>query len=599
MKRALFLTTMLIAGYLGGCTPAKPAPEAPEQGCTSCDELNAIAGQKGLAPNKDAFRFVVMADRNGGQETGKWAQAVEEINRLRPDFVMCVGDLARGYKEDAPKLAAEWDEFHAENSRLRAPFFYTPGNHDVLGIETRKAYAQRHNVAGRPYYSFDFRQCHFVVLDTTCMVETKTEGELVAAQWDWLAKDLATTARSKHVFVFMHFPLWSRPVEWGKLRAMIDTAKTTMFAGHTHVLNHCVVDGVDCHTLCVTAVKLDSSSLAEGTFQMYAHVTVDGGEPTVAYVPVGQVLAPTVLDDAAEALLKAQIDQAVLTTVSAKGGPTTLYMVNTSKYEVTCAVQWLPATGDLKRILPPAESLKLAAGAQASRSFDFPAGSGGTLPRAKLEYKCTLMGKLQTATREVPIPVVQEIKALRIENAAVDGKLDEWKDLAPVRPDGGPASPRYRIAYDDQNLYLAADVSDPAIIIDGKQPWERDGIEIFWDPRQGEKQSGPFAGDCRQLLIPVPPEGQSATVFTNPDDKALAGAVKAACLRTKSGYSTEVAIPFSAIAKDFKPAPGRSLRMDLYVDDVSKPKGDVTVLPLSGKPESSRQTAHYVIVKFE
>lgn len=291
MKHSLLLTAVLAMCCLSGLMPAQTSQTLPA-GFSSPDKLNDIAGQKGLAPNSaGAFHFVVMSDRNGGQELGKWTQAVKEVNLLRPDFVMCVGDLASGYETNPNKLAAQWEQFHGENKAWLAPFFYTPGNHDVAGVEERKAYAARHNVDGHPYYSFDFRGCHFVVIDTTCMVENKNEADLVAAQWEWLAKNLAAARGSEHVFVFMHYPLWRRDAEWKKLRAMVDPAKTTMFAGHTHELKYSEVDGIACHTLAVTAVKINKPCPA-ATYQMFAYVTVDAGKPTVAYIPVGQIAAP-------------------------------------------------------------------------------------------------------------------------------------------------------------------------------------------------------------------------------------------------------------------------------------------------------------------
>ena len=134
---AFITMAVLVSVLLGGCAGGLARPA----------DLNRIAGQKGLAVNSaDTFRFVVMSDRNGGQEVGKWAVAVSEINRLRPDFVMCIGDLTPGYNDNPQVLARQWDEFHDENKGLLAPFFYCTGNHDVLGAESRKAYAQRHNV---------------------------------------------------------------------------------------------------------------------------------------------------------------------------------------------------------------------------------------------------------------------------------------------------------------------------------------------------------------------------------------------------------------------------------------------------------------------
>ena len=580
------ILSLCIAGCGGGQTPA---------------DLNHIAGQRGLAPNSaDTFRFVVMTDRNGGQEVGKWAIAVDEVNRLRPDFVMCIGDLTRGYKENPPLTEQEWNEFREENKALRAPFFFTPGNHDVLGVETRKAYGLRHNVNGAPYYSFDYRGCHFAVIDTTCMIEPKArtpEAPLAGAQWAWLAKDLAAAKGARHTFLLMHHPLWRYSSVWEKLRPMLDPARVTLFAGHTHNLDYSEIDGVPCHTLSVTAAKT-SGERARGSFQMYAFVTVDAGRPAVTYMPVGSALPLNAVDLAAEAIAQSAMEDAAMSTLGVSGGRTTLRLSNTSKYPMSCDLRWSGSAADLKAMTQPAETISLSPSGTAERTFEFPAFAGtDSLPKLQLTYSYTINKRLRSATREVPLPVVQEYFA------TPEGKPELTKttamDILP-RPSGTiPAPPNWRVTYDKQNLYVDVTAVDEKIVTEGKEPWQRDGIEIFWDPRPADQQDGPFAGDCRQVLLAVPDDGEPVKVQTNPKDGGLVEAVKAECLRGKAGYRIIATIPLASIAKDFTPGPGKSLRMDLYQDDKNAPDGQLTVTSVSGKPESSRKTAHYVIVRFK
>lgn len=587
-KQILALVAVL-ALLLVGCQNAATS------GLQTPADLDRIAGQKGAAPNSpDCFRFIVMTDRNGGQETGKWAIAVDEVNRLRPDFVMCIGDLTRSYKEDAAATAKEWDEFHDENKALRAPFFYCAGNHDVLGVETRKAYARRHNVAGKPYYSFEYRGCHFAVIDTTPLAEPKAvvrEEALAADQWAWLAKDLAAARTARHTFVFMHHPLWRYAGAWAKLRAMVDPARTTLFAGHTHKLDYREVDGVPCHTLAVTAAKAGGDR-ALGDFQMYAHVTVDAGSPAIAYMPLGSAMPLNVVDLAAEAVGKSVLDAATLSTVSVRGGNTMLLLTNSSKCEMACGLRWAGPADDLKQLPAPTETLTLVPGGMAARTYDFKSLSGGeSLPALGLTYSYTLNKKPRKASRDLPLPVAMEIPVAK-EGKPAMGKAPQM--------DGVKTPPiAWRLTYDEQNLYVDVSAADEKILTDAKEPWQRDGIEIFWNPRPADQRDGPFQGDCRQLLIPVPGDGQPAVVYTNPKDGALSKAVTAECLRGKAGYRILATVPLSAIAKDFKPAPGQSLRMDVYVDNIDDAKSPSKVIALSGKAESSRQTRHYIFATFK
>ena len=52
----------------------------------------------------EAFQFVIVSDRTGGHRSGVFEDAMEQVNRLRPSFVLSVGDLIEGYSEDPEKV---------------------------------------------------------------------------------------------------------------------------------------------------------------------------------------------------------------------------------------------------------------------------------------------------------------------------------------------------------------------------------------------------------------------------------------------------------------------------------------------------------------
>src|ERR1700757_1134505 len=65
------------------------------------------------------FRFALVSDRTGGHRARVFSQAVEQLNLLQPEFVLAVGDLIEGGKENAAHLAAEWKEFQGYVHRLQ------------------------------------------------------------------------------------------------------------------------------------------------------------------------------------------------------------------------------------------------------------------------------------------------------------------------------------------------------------------------------------------------------------------------------------------------------------------------------------------------
>ncbi len=88
----------------------------------------------------DDFQFAIVSDRTGGHRADVFSQAVEKLNLLQPAFVLSVGDLIEGGKKAEERLAAEWKEFDSFVNKLTMPFFYTPGNHDVLAPEAAKVW---------------------------------------------------------------------------------------------------------------------------------------------------------------------------------------------------------------------------------------------------------------------------------------------------------------------------------------------------------------------------------------------------------------------------------------------------------------------------
>src|SRR5581483_8703821 len=79
----------------------------------------------------DVFRFLVLSDRTGGHRPGIFSRAIEQVNLLQPEFVLCVGDLIEGGTTRPDRLTGEWKEFQGFVAKLQMPFFYLPGNHDL------------------------------------------------------------------------------------------------------------------------------------------------------------------------------------------------------------------------------------------------------------------------------------------------------------------------------------------------------------------------------------------------------------------------------------------------------------------------------------
>ncbi|MCK4409447.1 MAG: metallophosphoesterase, partial [Candidatus Eisenbacteria sp.] len=163
------------------------------------------------ADSEPLFRFAILSDRTGGHVPGIYPQVIEEINLLNPDFVVTVGDHIEGYGEDYERSEVEWDSLMVLIGALEAPFYMTPGNHDIWDDESEAMYKTR--TGFDPYYSFDYENTHFVILDNS---RIDVAADFPEEQRDWLVADLAQHNEAENIFVFAHRPLWAQTLVLGE-----------------------------------------------------------------------------------------------------------------------------------------------------------------------------------------------------------------------------------------------------------------------------------------------------------------------------------------------------------------------------------------------
>ncbi len=139
---------------------------------------------------------------------------------LKPAFVVGVGDLVMRSQERDFRVFEK--VVLAPLKGVGADYFPVLGNHDFPNENWKKLWG---NEKGRPYYSFDRGDCHFVILDLNKAMapDGKTfapgsEQEAIqkfgenfkagSAQHSWLQRDLAQTNK-RHIFVFAHIPAFT------------------------------------------------------------------------------------------------------------------------------------------------------------------------------------------------------------------------------------------------------------------------------------------------------------------------------------------------------------------------------------------------------
>ncbi|QCQ22775.1 calcineurin-like phosphoesterase C-terminal domain-containing protein [Desulfoglaeba alkanexedens] len=137
--------------------------------------------------------------------------------------------------------------------QMGIPVYYVPGNHDLDFDATsdRDSFDTHKSYIGATYYSFNYGDVHFVVLDDveypSPIHNGSYNGKIDDTQMEWLANDLAHVPMDKLIVLNMHIPIVSDVDRTSsqhqvdnreELYALLKGRKVVSMAGHTHTLSH-------------------------------------------------------------------------------------------------------------------------------------------------------------------------------------------------------------------------------------------------------------------------------------------------------------------------------------------------------------------------
>ena len=101
------------------------------------------------------FKFAVLGDSQF-ENSAVFERLIQEVNLLKPAFVIHTGNMIEGYTYDPVRIREEWEIFKKQIAALTMPFYPVAGNRDVATTPLQAVFAE---VWGKDklYYSFDFR----------------------------------------------------------------------------------------------------------------------------------------------------------------------------------------------------------------------------------------------------------------------------------------------------------------------------------------------------------------------------------------------------------------------------------------------------------
>ncbi len=214
---------------------------------------------------KDTFSFIHITDFHIGdprgfaesiKETIGWKsikRCIDEINIIRPDFVVISGDLVYGQLYPF-EYHHEYKICYDMIQKFDVPTFLVPGNHDGYNRILEDGFSYWQDYFGPLYYSFDYGDYHFQAINsydmskiyrlTFLFIPLNWGGSISDEQLNWIEQDLQQHS-SKNIIQFMHHnPLWNTKEDSlirkdyenrENLLNLINTYNVDMvLAGHVH-----------------------------------------------------------------------------------------------------------------------------------------------------------------------------------------------------------------------------------------------------------------------------------------------------------------------------------------------------------------------------
>jgi 3',5'-cyclic-AMP phosphodiesterase len=178
-----------------------------------------LFSQSQTESNQFTFIFItdihIQPERNAVEGFKK---AIDEINKINPDFVITGGDLIYDALGVSYERADSLFNLYNETIKLiNSPVYNTIGNHEIFGWYEKSNVQKDHtdfgknmyeNRIGKTYFSFEHKGVKFFILDSIEEIPEggKYYGYVSNEQIDWLKKELQTVNTLTPIVISTHIP---------------------------------------------------------------------------------------------------------------------------------------------------------------------------------------------------------------------------------------------------------------------------------------------------------------------------------------------------------------------------------------------------------
>ncbi|MEX0312613.1 MAG: sugar-binding protein [Allomuricauda sp.] len=516
--------------------------------------------------SSEQFQFAIVTDRTGGHRPGVFPIGIKKLNLLQPEFVMSVGDLIEGYTRDTVQLNTEWKEFKGFIDQLDAPFFYVPGNHDITNEVMEEKWKELFGVS---YYHFVYKDVLFLCLNSEDNIRGAGRGTIDDEQYEYVKKALAENADVKWTLVFIHQPLWVQndTKRWKDVEKLLENRNHNVFAGHYHRYWKTERNNGKYIALATTGGGSGLRGKAYGEFDhvVWATMTKDG-----------PILANLFLDGIWD---EDVTTEAMVDLVRNKPFPVRIepIYINGTSEDMSTEVK---ATNHSDTKM----HVTLTGHANDDLFYQFEETSFIVEPNDVKTFNLNLKNVDKKALTDVsPIQIKAEIiyefekqpnvsfSSLlnfkpfhrniikKVSKVKLDGNLKDWKNANWVTIKDVKGSPfdyhgsddlslKFATAYDDDNFYVAIDLTDDNLKVSEEGSfWNQDGLIFGLDARP-KHQSAYNAGKGRgtDWFAYLRTFKKENPVY---NEKGLPTAVATEVNMTETGAILELAVPMAYINK--------------------------------------------------